>query len=164
MLAAALAEQIRGGILLLISGAIAVFFFLDASVNIFGRKRDRNKTEEMTHTDTIIFRVKYGNKIRGEDVFLPLEPEQKIRVGFGVDCDLDLSRFPLPEKGEDGIWFVVQKNSAGVLMVMKDPTMNGLKVRGPQDKEYKSLGRELLRDRLAVELDGIEIRVEKELE
>ena len=159
---AALAEQVRGGILLFICVIIGGFFFLDATYNIFGKKApgaDRKKSER---GDTICFSVLYKNKIYGEDTFLTLAPEKAIRVGCGPDCHLDLSGYPLPIEMEQGVWFQVLKNSAGVLMVLKDPAMDGLRCRDLSDKEYRALGRALFRDAMQVEKDGIVIRMEKE--
>ena len=73
-----------------------------------------------------------------------------------------LSGYPLPIEMEQGVWFQVLKNSAGVLMVVKDPAMDGLRCRDLSDKEYRALGRALFRDAMQVEKDGIVIRMEKE--
>ena len=159
---AALAEQVRGGILLFICVIIGGFFFLDATYNIFGKKTpgaDRKKNER---GDTICFSVFCKNRVYGEDVFLTLAPEKAIRVGCGPDCALDLSAYPLPVEAEPGVWFQVLKNSAGVLMVVKDPAMDGLRCRELSDKEYSALGKSLFRDAMQVEKDGIVIRMEKE--
>lgn len=159
---AALAEQIRGGILLLVCVVIGGFFFLDASYNIFGKKRTREGKKKQERGESICFSVLCKNKICGEDSFLTLTPESVIRVGAGPDCQLDLSGYPLPVRAEDGVWFQLLKNSAGVLMVVKDPAMDGLRCREPSDREYKALGKVLFRDAMQVEKDGIVIRMEKE--
>ncbi len=158
----ALAEQVRGGILLFICVMIGGFFFLDATYNIFGKKAPGAGRKKTERGDTICFSVFYKNRTYGEDVFLTLAPEKSIRVGSGPDCHLDLSGYPLPVGLEAGVWFQVLKNSAGVLMVVKDPAMDGLRCREPSDKEYRALGKSLLRDAMQVEKDGIVIRMEKE--
>ena len=159
---AALAEQVRGGILLVICIIIGGFFFLDASYNIFGKKRPGTDKKSRESGDSICFQVLCKNKTYGEDVFLTLAPESEIRVGFGPGCHLDLSTYPLPVKQDSEIWFKLLKNSAGVLMVVRDPAMDGIQYREPADTEYRALGRALFREAMKVKKDDIVIKMEKE--
>jgi hypothetical protein len=161
MLLAALAEQVRGGVLLVICILIGFFFFLDAGVNIFGGKRHGKEKKGAAEGDTIRFRIIYKNKICGDDEFMTLTPGKSILVGFGTDCQVDLSSFPLPFDGEEEIWFQVLKNSVGVLMAVKDPAMEGLRVRGPEDKSYRALRSVQLTDTLQIEKDELVIKLEK---
>ncbi len=161
MLLAALAEQVRGGILLVICGLIGIFFFLDAGVNIFGVKKDGNGKKRAGEGDTIRFRVLYKNKICGGDEFRVLTPGKSILVGFGPACHVDLAAFPLPFTGEEEVWFSVLENSVGVLMAAKDPAMEGLLVRRAGDKTYQTLMKVQLKDELQIEKDELVIKLEK---
>ena len=161
MLLAALAEQVRGGVLLVICFVIGVFFFFDAGVNIFGRKKAGKVKTGSVEGDTIRFRVFYNNKTYGDDEFRVLTPGESILVGFGPVCHVNLAALPLPFDGEEEIWFEVLKNSVGVLSAVKDPAMEGLRVRSPGDKNYHTFKKAQLTDVLQIEKDELMIKLEK---
>jgi hypothetical protein len=46
-------------------------------------------------------------------------------------------------------------------MAVKDPAMEGLRVRGPEDKSYRALRSVQLTDTLQIEKDELVIKLEK---
>lgn len=163
MLVAVMAEQIRGGILLVISIGIAVFFFLDAIVNIFKGNKPGVKDQGGIRLQLSLNNEKYEEKV----FYLQSDQDGKnrIMVGLGPDNDFNLSDYIHFENAEDELWFVVSKSASGVLTVRKDELISGLQVLGSGDHEYQALTKIKLagdlRIRKYIGEDELEIRLKQ---